>query len=74
MLHIDSALNSYQALVCDGLVTGIIEIHTGPHRATPSHTDPEKCFKYAHRPTPSHNDPENSSGCVLIMNMRNTHY
>ena len=57
MLHIESALNSYQALVCDGLVTGIIEIHTGPHRATPSHTDPEKCFKYAHRPTPTHTNP-----------------
>ena len=25
--------------------------HTSPHRATPSHTDSEKCFKYAHRPT-----------------------
>ena len=28
------------------------------HRPTPSHTDPEKCFKYAHRLTLSHTDPE----------------
>ena len=55
-------------------ILDIAEIHTGPHQATTSHTEPEKCFKYAHRPTPSHNDPEKSSGCVLMINMRNTHY
>ena len=49
--------------------------HTEPHRATPpqkngsrnTHTEP-------HRATPSHTNPEKSSGCVLIINMRNTHY
>ena len=62
MLHIESALNSYQALNCDGSVTGIIEIHTGTHRATPSHTDPEKCFKYA----PTHTDPHQPSVALEI--------
>ena len=63
--------------ICNKLLFGIIEIHTDPHRPTPSHTEPEKCFKYAHRPTPTlknalntHTDPHRPGVALRLTQKR----
>ena len=38
-------------------ILGIIEIHTGPHRATPAHTEPHRATPTQKNALNTHTDP-----------------